>query len=234
MIHAVLFDLDGTLADTAPDLGYALNQQLALHGKQPISLEQIRVEASNGARGLLKLGFGITHTDRKYETMREEFLAIYAENLCKETQLFPGITETLSELEARTICWGIVTNKPSRFTLPLLQVLGLKQRAAVIVSGDDTNYSKPHPEPLLTACRKINISPQNCLYLGDDLRDVEASRAAGIMPIIAGYGYSGSHSQPDTWGADGMINHPGNLLDYIYTDQHLLCWNANPRCPPQK
>lgn len=203
------------MADTAPDLGYALNQQLARHDKQPISSEQIRVEASNGARGLLKLGFGISHTDKEYGKMREEFLAIYAGNLCKETKLFPGIVEILSELEARMICWGIVTNKPSRFTLPLLQALGLEQRAAVIVSGDDTNNSKPHPEPLLVACRRINTIPQNCLYLGDDLRDVEASRAAGIMPIIAGYGYLGSHSQPNTWGADGIISHPVDLLEYL-------------------
>ena len=215
MIRTVLFDLDGTIADTAPDLGYALNRQLTLHGKQPILPEQIRVEASNGARGLLKLGFGITSTDKEYGKMSEEFLAIYAENLCKETKLFPGIAEILSELEARMISWGIVTNKPSRFTLPLLQALELEHRAAVIVSGDDTSHSKPHPEPLLTACRKVNTPPKKCLYLGDDLRDVQASRAAGIMPIIASYGYLGSHSHPDTWGADGIIKHPRNLLDYI-------------------
>ncbi len=215
MIRAVLFDLDGTIADTAPDLGYALNQQLVLHGKKPISIEQIRIEASNGAKGLLRLGFGITSTDSEYETKREEFLAIYTRNLCKETQLFPGILEVISELEIRKISWGIVTNKPSRFTLPLLQALELKQRAAVIVSGDDTHHCKPHPEPLLAACRKINTPPQNCLYLGDDIRDVQASRAAGMMPIIASYGYLGSHSSPDTWGADGIIKHPGNLLEYI-------------------
>ncbi|MDT8364735.1 MAG: HAD-IA family hydrolase, partial [Nitrosomonas sp.] len=202
MIKAVLFDLDGTIADTAPDLGYALNRQLALHGRQPILSEQIRTETSNGARGLLKLGFGIAPNDSEYEMMREEFLALYAENLCKETQLFSGISEILSELEARLIPWGIVTNKPSRFTVPLLQALELKQRAAVIISGDDTAHNKPHPEPLLAACLKINIQPQNCLYLGDDLRDVQASRAASIMPIIAGYGYLGNHSRPDTWGAD--------------------------------
>lgn len=217
MIRAVLFDLDGTIADTAPDLGYALNSQLALYGKEPVAPELIRAEASHGARGLLKLGFGITHTDKEYARMRAEFLAIYAENLCRETRLFPGIAEILSELEARAICWGIVTNKPSRFTLPLLQALGLKSRAAVIVSGDDTNHSKPHPEPLLTACRKIDIAPQNCLYLGDDLRDVEASRAAGMMSIVAGYGYLGHHSKPDTWGANGIISHPISVLDYIYT-----------------
>ncbi len=215
MIRAVLFDLDGTVADTAPDLCGALNRQLARHGKQPISLEQVRVEASNGARGLLKLGFGIASIDSEYEGMREEFLDLYAENLCKETQLFPGIAELLSALEARIIPWGIVTNKPSRFTLPLLQALGLKRRAVVVISGDDTNHSKPHPEPLLTACRKINVLPQNCLYLGDDLRDVQASRAAGMLPIVAGYGYLGSHSHPDTWEADGIIQHPGNLLGYL-------------------
>lgn len=215
MIHAVLFDLDGTVADTAPDLCGALNRQLVRHGRQPMSPEQVRIEASNGARGLLKLGFGITPDDSEYGSMREEFLDLYAEKLCEETRLFPGMVELLSALEASVIPWGIVTNKPSRFTLPLLQALGLKRRAVVIISGDDTNHSKPHPEPLLTASQKINIPPQNCLYLGDDLRDVQASRAAGMQPIIAGYGYLGSHSHPDTWGADGIIQHPKNLLDYI-------------------
>ena len=213
---AVLFDFDGTIADTAPDLGHALNRQRAARNHAPLPLELIRTVASAGARGLLDLGFGLKPDDLDYPTMREEFLAFYMEQLYQDTCLFPGISELLEELDDQAIPWGIVTNKPARFTQPLARLLGLHHRASCIVSGDDTVYPKPHPEPLLAACRQINVLPEHCIYLGDDIRDVQASLAAGVKPIVALYGYLGNGDKPpDTWGAFELINHPIDLLRYV-------------------
>ena len=215
MIKAVLFDFDGTIADTAPDLGRALNRQRAARNQPPLPIELIRTEASAGARGLLNLGFNLKPGDPEYQAMREEFLSFYTEQLCQDTRLFPGITELLEQLDNQAIPWGIVTNKPARFTQPLMHLLNLYHRAACIISGDDTPYSKPHPEPLLTACRQINTPPDCCIYLGDDIRDVQASLAAGVKPVVALYGYLGNSASPETWGAAELINHPGDLLYYV-------------------
>lgn len=215
MIKAVLFDLDGTLADTAHDLGYALNRQRIARGLSALPIALIRTEASAGARGLLGLGFSIKPGDSGYDAMRAEFLDFYADHLCRETSLFPGIAELLDQLDDRELPWGIVTNKPARFTIPLMQELGLSQRAACIVSGGDTTHSKPHPEPLLTASNAIAIAPDECIYLGDDIRDVQASLAAGMEPVIARYGYLGSVSPPESWGARYLIDKPQELLSYL-------------------
>lgn len=215
MIKAVLFDLDGTLADTAPDLGYALNQQRIARGLSPVPLELIRTEASAGARGLLGLGFNIAPGDSDYPDMREEFLDLYAARLCHDTQLFPGVSELLDQLDARKLPWGIVTNKPARFAKPLIHLLGLSQRAACLISGGDTTHSKPHPEPLLTASHALAIAPDTCIYLGDDMRDVEACLAAGMEPVIARYGYLGNGHPPESWGARYLIDHPRELLAYL-------------------
>lgn len=215
MIKAVLFDFDGTIADTAPDLGRALNRQRMARNQPPLPIELIRTEASAGARGLLGLGFNLKPGDPEYPVMREEFLAFYAEQLCEDTCLFPGVARLLDQLDSQSIPWGIVTNKPARFTQPLMHLLELHQRSACIISGDDTPYSKPHPEPLLTACRQINMTADCCIYLGDDIRDVQASLAAGMKPIVALYGYLGNNEPPETWGASGLIDHPGDLLHYI-------------------
>lgn len=215
MIEAILFDFDGTIADTAPDLGHALNRQRLARGLAPLPITLIRTQASAGARGLLKLGFNLKPDDSEYAAMRDEFLHFYAERLCQDTCLFPGMANLLDRLDASHLPWGIVTNKPARFTQPLVQALGLKLRAACIISGDDTLNTKPHPEPLLTACHQINVSPQKCIYLGDDIRDVKASLAAGIKPIVALYGYLGNDSPPESWGADHFIDHPEDLLNYI-------------------
>lgn len=215
MIKAVLFDFDGTIADTAPDLGYALNRQRVARNQSPLPIELIRTEASAGARGLLNLGFNLKPGDLEYQAMREEFLSFYTEQLCRDTSLFPGITELLEQLDNQVTPWGIVTNKPARFTRPLMHLLGLHHRAACIISGDDTPYSKPHPEPLLTACRQINIAPDHCIYLGDDIRDVQASLAAGVKPVVALYGYLGNCAPPETWGAAELIDHPRDLLRHI-------------------
>ena len=198
MIKAVLFDLDGTLADTAPDLGHALNRQRVARGLAALPIALIRIEASAGARGLLGLGFNIRPGDSEYDAMRSEFLDFYAERLCHETSLFPGVTELLDQLDDLRLPWGIVTNKPARFTIPLMQELRLGQRAACVVSGGDTPHSKPHPEPLLTASNAMDIAPGECIYLGDDIRDVQASLAAGMEPVIAKYGYLGNASPPES------------------------------------
>jgi phosphoglycolate phosphatase len=215
MIKAVLFDLDGTLANTAPDLGHALNRQRIARGLSTLPLEVVRTVASAGARGLLGLGFNIKPGDTGYDAMRVEFLDFYAERLCHETSLFPGVAELLDELEQRGLPWGIVTNKPARFTIPLMQELGLNNRPACIVSGGDTVNSKPHPEPLLTASAAIAIPPEECIYLGDDLRDVQASIAAGMEPVIAKYGYLGDVGAPESWGARYLIDRPQELLGYL-------------------
>ena len=215
IIQAVLFDLDGTLADTAPDLGHALNLQRERHGLPPLPQETIRPYASHGTVGLFDIGFGLTPQDARFEPMREEYLALYTANLCLHTTLFPGMAELLDELENKGIAWGVVTNKPERFTNPLLELLGLTQRAASIVSGDTCAHPKPHPEPLLRAAREAGAEPASCLYVGDAERDIEAARAACIPALIAAYGYIGANDRPETWGADGTIQHPSEILLYL-------------------
>ena len=214
-IRAVLFDLDGTLADTALDLGFALNQQRRLHGLAPLPQEMIRPQASHGARGLLKLGFDVTPESPHFSALRSEFLALYAQHICDHTVLFPGIPELLQALETRGIPWGVVTNKPARFTLPLLQALKLAQRAACIISGDTTANAKPHPEPLLTAAAQVRVAPAACLYVGDAERDVESAVAAGMQALIANYGYIAAEDHPETWGAHGTIDQPMDVLNYL-------------------
>ncbi|MHB1098529.1 MAG: HAD-IA family hydrolase [Burkholderiales bacterium] len=211
-LSAVLFDLDGTLADTAPDLGLALNALRIKAGLPELSLESIRPQASNGVRGLLGLGFGIAPEDDAFAGLREAFLDIYMANLCNRTRLFDGMAELLDEIGKRGIPWGIVTNKPMRFTLPLVDALGLD--AGVIVGGDSCKHQKPHPEPLLYAARKLSVSPNECLYLGDDRRDTQASLAAGMTSVVANYGYLGD-GDVGSWGAQGRIDHPMELLKYL-------------------
>lgn len=214
-MKAVLFDLDGTLADTAPDLGHALNLQRERHGLPPLAQETIRPYASHGTRGLFEIGFGLKPEDAQFCTMRDEYLALYTANLCRLTQLFPGMAELLQQLEGKGIAWGVVTNKPARFTNPLMEQLGLFNRAASIVSGDTCPHPKPHPEPLLAAAREIGVAPQSCLYVGDAERDIEAARAADMTAILAAYGYLGAADRPETWGANASIQHPSEILGYL-------------------
>ena len=214
-MQAVLFDLDGTLADTAPDLGHALNLQRERHGLPPLPQEIIRPYASHGTVGLFDIGFGLTPQDARFAPMREEYLTLYTANLCLHTTLFPGMDELLAALEARNIAWGVVTNKPARFTNPLLELLGLSKRAASIISGDTCSHPKPHPEPLLCAAREIGVAPQSCLYVGDAERDIEAARAAGMSALIADYGYLGAEDHPESWGADGRIATPLGILAFL-------------------
>ena len=215
MIKGLLFDLDGTLADTAPDLGFALNHQRELHGLPALPLQTIRPYVSQGGRGLMKVGFDLIPEDANFFSMREEFLDLYAQRLCHETRLFPGIAELLGELEKRGLPWGVVTNKTERFTLPLLEKLQLAGRAACIVSGDTCSNFKPHPEPLLHASREMGIPAGECVYVGDDERDVLAARAAKMQVVVVLYGYLGNGAHPESWGADALVNSPKELLHYL-------------------
>ncbi|AJK45433.1 phosphoglycolate phosphatase [Burkholderia plantarii] len=198
---AVLFDLDGTLADTAPDLAGAVHKMQRERGLPETPLDALRPLASAGARGLLGGGFGIAPGAPGYEAMRVEFLANYAAAICVKTTLFPGIAELLDALDARGVRWGIVTNKATRLTEPLVALLGLAPRAASIVCGDTTAHSKPHPAPLLHAADQMGIAPQRIVYVGDDLRDIQAGTAAGMATIAAAYGYCGDGAPPETWQA---------------------------------
>jgi phosphoglycolate phosphatase len=211
-LELVLFDLDGTLADTAPDLAAVANRQRAARGLPPLPVDELRPLASHGARGMIGRALGITPAAPEYPALRDEFFAWYADALCVHTRLFPGIVEVLAALEARGILWGIVTNKIARFTDPLLRALRLDARAACVVSGDTTAHAKPHPEPLRHALRACRVTASAALYVGDDLRDIEAGRAAGVRTVVARYGYLGPDAAPETWGADHAIDEPADLL----------------------
>jgi phosphoglycolate phosphatase len=215
MIKAVLFDLDGTLVDTAPDLGYALNLQLQRHGRDTLPEEKIRPFASHGSKGLLGLGFGITPDHRDFVLMRDEYLDIYDQVFTRSPVLFDGMASVLKQLESLSIIWGVVTNKPRRFTQPLIESMGLHVRAAVVVSGDDAAQPKPSPATLLMACEKIGLQPSDCLYIGDAERDIQAGRAAGMRTAVALFGYIDISDQPALWHADIMIDHPGQIMECL-------------------
>ena len=212
--RAVLFDFDGTLADSAPDLAAALNRMRTKRGLDPLPVEATRAYVSMGARGMLRVGFGMTPEDAGYAAMREEFLALYADAICVHTRLMNGMPELLAELARRSIRWGIVTNKAMRLTERIVPALGLAP--ACIVGGDSTPHLKPHPAPLLLAAEKLSIAPERCTYVGDDLRDVQAARAAGMRSIAVDYGYHGGENPgPPTWNADAVISHPSQLLEHL-------------------
>ena len=214
-IDAVLFDLDGTLLDTAPDLARAVNRQRRERGLEPVPLERLRPAVSQGARGMLRVAFDLMPGQEHYETMREEFLAYYLAEVCVETRFFAGMELVLHTLEARGIAWGIVTNKLHRFTMPLLERMDLHRRPACIVSGDTAARAKPHPDPLLEASRRIDIAPERCLYVGDDERDVQAAVAAGMLPVVALWGYLGDGNAPHTWGSTHLKVQPEEVLELL-------------------
>ncbi len=214
-VRAVLFDLDGTLADTAPDLARALNRVRVLQGLAPLAPEIARPHTSAGARGLLAAGFGVSPGEEGYAALRERFLDFYAEGLCVETRLFDGIAELLARIRVLKLPWGVVTNKGKRFSEPLLRLLAVDHLAACIVSGDSTPHIKPHPAPLLLAASLLALPPADCIYIGDDLRDVEAARAAGMRVAVAGWGYLGEGEDPRTWNADALLAHPREILDLL-------------------
>ena len=215
MIEAVLFDLDGTLADTAPDMARTVNMMRFKRGLAPVPLDQVRPFVSRGARGMICSAFDMTTDHPQFNAMREEFLALYGENLVHDTVLFPGMAELLDSLEARNISWGVVTNKFERFARPIMEELGLGKRAAVVVGGDTCPRPKPFPDPLLFAAASMGVAPMRTLYVGDDERDVQAARAAGMPVLAAGYGYLGDGPPPALWNADGVVTSVEEIEQWI-------------------
>ncbi len=213
--RAVLFDFDGTLADTAPDMAAALNRLLVKHGRAPVAVELARPYVSQGARGMLHAGFGMGADHDDYAVLRQAYLDEYASALYIDTVLFPGMEEVLQHLESNRIPWGIVTNKHSRYTMPLLAAMQLDRRPACIVCGDTCARAKPHPDPLLHAAEQMRLPPEACLYIGDDERDMLAAAAAGMRGIVASYGYLGTGKPPAEWPASAMIARPLDLLPLL-------------------
>jgi len=209
---AVFFDLDGTLADTAPDLAAAANRLVIERGMPPVAYEKLRPVASHGARGLIGAAFGKRPEDPEFPALRDTFLDYYEADIAVHTRLFDGMDEVLARLDAEGILWGIVTNKIARFTVPLVNAIGLAPRASAVVSGDTTPHAKPHPAPLLHAAELSGVAPARCVYVGDDLRDIQAGRAAGMTTVAAAYGYCGESEPPESWGADYLIRHPAELI----------------------
>ncbi len=214
-IRTVLFDLDGTLADTGPDLAFALNETLQAFNKAPLPYEVIRPVVSHGGMALVRLGFEMEPEDPAFEPRRQHLLQVYRDNIARHTTLFPGMAELLDTLEGRGMNWGVVTNKPAWLTDPLMTALQLDGRAATVVSGDTLPERKPHPAPMLLACQQAGSDAAHCLYVGDAERDIVAGRNAGMHTLVAAYGYIGADERPDTWGADGSIDHPGAILDWL-------------------
>jgi phosphoglycolate phosphatase len=211
MSALILFDLDGTLADTAPDLAAAANQQRLYNGLEPLPYEALRPVASQGAGGLLRVALGLAPGDADYEPTRVRFLQDYAARLTRHSQLFPGIQSLLQHIGAEGLAWGIVTNKVTYLTLPIVETLGLNRDRAVLVCGDTTAHTKPHPLPLLHAAHQAGFAVEHCVYVGDDRRDIEAAHAAGMPAVAAAYGYLGQHEDVATWQADTYAYHPTEL-----------------------
>lgn len=213
-IDTVLFDLDGTLVDTAPDLARALNRLLTEEGCNPLPFERIRPQVSHGANGLLQLAFGALPADR-HETLRTRLLAHYNSAIAVDSRLFPGMDELLGEIETTGRSWGVVTNKPGWLTNRLMAELRLARRTACIVAGDTLSRTKPDPAPLLHACEQAGTPPERCAYVGDAERDIIAGRAAGMHTFVALFGYLGEDDHPEGWGATGMLEHPQDLWQYV-------------------
>jgi len=212
MASAVLFDFDGTLADTAADLSRALNRVRAERGLDEVPLQNLRGHASAGARGLLQAGMGVLPEHEEFKPLREAFLKHYAENICVDTRLFPGVEELLSAIEVRGLRWGIVTNKSTSLTRIVVKELGLADRAACVVCGDTTPHLKPHPASLLHAAGELKVATADCVYLGDDLRDIQAARAAGMRPVAVAWGYG---ENLGSWNAEAILERPEDLISRL-------------------
>ena len=214
-IRTILFDLDGTLLDTAPDLAVALNTVLRENRRDPLPLETSRPAVSHGGMALIRLGFGLDPSDPAIEPLRQRLLTVYRDNISALTRPFPGMETLLEKLEARGLNWGVVTNKPAWLTDPLLQDLGLYARAACVVSGDTLSERKPHPAPMLHACTQAGSEPGQCVYIGDARRDIEAGNNAGMHTLVALFGYIRETDAPHSWGARDSIGTPCELLTWL-------------------
>ncbi len=216
LFKGVFFDLDGTLADTAPDLVAAANLLRQSRQLAALPFEELRPKASAGARGLIEGAFGYSPDHPDFLMLRDEFLSNYEKNICVNSRLFEGMEELLQTFEDHQLAWGIVTNKIERFTVPLLKLMGISDRSHANVSGDTTPHAKPHPAPILKAAEMCGIDPTACIYVGDDLRDIEAGKAAGMKTVAAAYGYCGCDEPISAWGADYIIYHPLELNQIIF------------------
>ncbi|HEV7912350.1 MAG TPA: phosphoglycolate phosphatase [Albitalea sp.] len=214
-ILAVLFDLDGTLIDSAPDLAGAANDLRAAHGLPALPYESFRPMVGSGARGMVGVAFDVGPQHERFPALRDDFLRRYELRMMNETRIFDAVLPVLDALEQGRRPWGIVTNKAARFTDPLVRSLGLHSRASAVVAGDTTPHSKPHPAPLLEAARRVGLAPEQCMYVGDDLRDVQAGRAAGMTTVAAGWGYLGIGEPIEAWGAKYIIRRPAELLNLL-------------------
>jgi len=221
-VEAVLFDLDGTLLDTAPDFVRVVNRQRRLYALEALEHELIRASVSNGARALIELSFGIGPDHEDFPSRHQELLNLYYEDVAVDTCLFPGMERLLQFLEQSQLPWGIVTNKPRRFSEILLQKLDLEQRCSILVCPDDVTHRKPHPEPMWLACSAIQCEPTRTIYVGDHVRDIEAGRAAGMYTVAARYGYLSSPDEALAWAADMMIDTPEELVDWFQQNQIKL------------
>lgn len=215
-LQAVLFDLDGTLLDSAPDLGAAAESLRQARGLSPLPLGDYRAHAGSGARGMLRVAFGITPDHREFADLRSAFLDAYEARMLELTQPFDGVSMLLDTLNRAGMPWGVVTNKMERLTHPIVQALRLFDTAGALVCGDTTPHPKPHPAPLLEAAKRLGADPAHCLYVGDDLRDIVAGRAAGMSTVAACYGYLGADADLTSWGANAQIEKPLDLLKLIH------------------
>ena len=214
-IQAVLFDLDGTLVDSAPDLAGAANELRHAHGLLPLPFESLRPMVGSGARGMLNAAFGIVPGDPRFDALRSDFLDRYEARMLRETRVFERVGPVLQALEQQGLRWGIVTNKIARFAVPLVEGLGLRARCAVLISGDTTAFAKPHPQPLREAARQLGLAPERCIYVGDDRRDVEAGRGARMPTLAAAWGYLGRDESVHDWNTDAVLEHPQQLLNWL-------------------
>jgi len=212
---AVLFDLDGTLIDSAPDLGAAADKMRTDRGLPSLEYALYRPVAGSGARGMLHVAFGMTEAHADYEDFKNEFLNNYQQAMTVKTTVFSGVTDMLAALPAMGLRWGVVTNKSQRFTIPLSQHMELFKTAGAVVSGDTTPHAKPHPAPLFEGARLLDLPPGDCWYVGDDERDIVAGKAAGMVTVAANYGYLGVETEVLHWGADFVIHHPMELVDLL-------------------
>ena len=212
-LKAVLFDLDGTLIDSAPDLAGAANDLRATHGLPPLAYAALRPLVGSGARGMVGAAFDVRPGDAGFEGLRDAFLDRYAQRMLQETASFTDVERLLTSVEASGFVWGIVTNKAAKFAVPVVDGLGLKP--ATLICGDTTPHSKPHPEPLLEAARRLGLPADACVYVGDDLRDIQAGRAAGMTTVAAAWGYLGQGESIEDWGADAIVATPIDLLHWL-------------------